>query len=137
MSILFLQNIEKRLTENREGLLLYLRNICQNILIFCNQSQNTSSGLKFPKVLTIKHNNQNDQILMGCIYIPPEYSKYSSEEAFTEIEEEMLTFSSNTNKIALVGDFNSRTSNLSDIVIVDDNLFNILDIVISRSGMVK
>jgi hypothetical protein len=74
---------------------------------------------------------------MGCIYIPPEYSKYSSEEAFTEIEEEMLTFSSNTNTIALVGDFNSRTSNLSDIVIVDDNLFNILDIVISRSGMVK
>ena len=84
-----------------------------------------------------KHNNQNDQILMGCIYIPPEYSNYSSEEAFTEIEEEMLTFSSNTDKIALVGDFNSRTSNLSDIVIVDDNLFDILDFVISRSGMVK
>jgi hypothetical protein len=41
---------------------------------------------------------------MACIYIPPEYSKYDSEKAFTEIEKEMLTFSSNNDKIVLIGD---------------------------------
>jgi hypothetical protein len=28
-------------------------------------------------------------MLLGCVYIPPENSKYSSEEAFIEIEDEL------------------------------------------------
>lgn len=71
----------------------------------------------------------NFKILFGCIYIPPENSKFSSVEAFTEIEDELVFFSGNNNKnIALVGDFNSRTGRLSDIVELDDSLFDILDI---------
>ena len=74
-------------------------------------------------------NNLNFKILFGCIYIPPENSKFSSVEAFTEIEDELVFFSGNNNKnIALVGDFNSRTGRLSDIVELDDSLFDILDI---------
>jgi hypothetical protein len=32
-------------------------------------------------------------MLLGCVYIPPENSKYSSEEAFIEAEDELLFFS--------------------------------------------
>ncbi|CAG2225518.1 C1QL [Mytilus edulis] len=71
----------------------------------------------------------SNKFLFGCIYIPPENSKYSSEEAFTEIEEELLFFSHDINNIALVSDFNSRTGHMSDIVEIDENLFDMLDIV--------
>ena len=67
-------------------------------------------------------------MLLGCVYIPPENSKYSSEEAFIEVEDELLFFSRDHKNIALAGDFNSRTSNVSDIVELDDNLFDMLDI---------
>ena len=50
----------------------------------------------------------DSKILFGCIYIPPENSKYSSEDAFVEIEDELALFSQNNKNIALIGDFNSR-----------------------------
>ena len=41
-----------------------------------------------------------------------------------------MSFSQNTKHIALVGDFNSRTSNLNDYILPDEELINeILDIV--------
>jgi hypothetical protein len=67
-------------------------------------------------------------MLLGCVYIPPENSKYSSEEAFIEVDDELLFFSRDHKHIALAGDFNSRTSNVSDIVELDDNRFDMLDI---------
>jgi hypothetical protein len=67
-------------------------------------------------------------MLLGCVYIPAENSKYSSEEAFIEVDDELLFFSRDHKHIALAGDFNSRTSNVSDIVELDDNLFDMLDI---------
>jgi hypothetical protein len=64
-----------------------------------------------------------------CI-IPPENRKYTSDSAFNEIENELMSFSQNTKHIALVGDFNSRTSNLNDYILPDEELINeILDIV--------
>ena len=41
-----------------------------------------------------------------------------------------MSFSQNTKHIALVGDFNSRTSNLTDYILPDEELINeILDII--------
>jgi hypothetical protein len=31
-------------------------------------------------------------LLLGCVYIPPENSKYASKEGFSEIEDEILSF---------------------------------------------
>jgi type II restriction/modification system DNA methylase subunit YeeA len=67
-------------------------------------------------------------MLLGCVYIPSENSKYSSEEVFIEVEDELLFFSRDHKNIAFADDFNSRTSNASDIVELDDNLFDMLDI---------
>jgi hypothetical protein len=44
------------------------------------------------------------------------------------VEDELLFYSRDHKNIALAVDFNSRTSNVSDIVELDDNLFDMLDI---------
>ena len=53
-----------------------------------------------------------NKILFGCVYIPPENTRYSSDNAFHELEGEMITFSRNSKHIFLLGDFNSRTSKM-------------------------
>lgn len=67
--------------------------------------------LKFPKtnselvqwVLISNEILQDDKdLLLGCVYIPPENSKYASKEGFSEIEDEILQLQSNTCNIALL-----------------------------------
>ena len=59
-----------------------------------------------------------NKILFGYVYIPPENTRYSSDNAFNELEDEMIKFSRNTKSIFLLGDFNSRTSKMLDFVII-------------------
>ena len=70
----------------------------------------------------------HSNFLSGCVYLPHESSKYSSEEAFIEIENEMIQFSNNHSNIVLVGDSNARSGKLYDIVEIDEDFFDILDI---------
>jgi hypothetical protein len=70
--------------------------------------------------------NIDKTLHLGCIYIPPENSLYSSDECFNEIETELLDLLSNDCTIALIGDFNSRTKNKDDYVKPDDNLLQLL-----------
>jgi hypothetical protein len=42
------------------------------------------------------------------VYVPPENSKYSSEEVFNEIENEYIDFSKNIEHLLLIGDYNAR-----------------------------
>jgi hypothetical protein len=44
------------------------------------------------------------------VYIPPEYSRYSSPDAFSQIENEYLEFTEKFKNICLIGDFNARTA---------------------------
>ena len=51
--------------------------------------------------------------LFGCVYIPPENTKYSSAEAYDEVENELLSLvKTNKSKVALIGDFNAKTGTL-------------------------
>ena len=64
---------------------------------------------------------------MGWVYIPPEFSKYSSDQSFSEVEDELIHFSTVTEQIALIGDFNARTSNDRDFVMQDEKLLKYLN----------
>ena len=55
-------------------------------------------------------------IIFGIVYIPPEYTKYTSDEAFNEIQQELLSFQNTTKYICLLGDFNARTGVENDFV---------------------
>ena len=62
--------------------------------------------------------------LCGVVYIPPEYSSYSVDNPFSEIEQELGQFSDIFSSIILFGDFNSRTRNMIDYVIPDLSIFH-------------
>ncbi|CAG2229155.1 unnamed protein product [Mytilus edulis] len=57
---------------------------------------------------------------MGIVYIPPENTRYTSENAMSEIEIEFLELQKNSNCIFLLGDFNSRTANEQDFFNISD-----------------
>ncbi|MEW8546103.1 MAG: hypothetical protein AB2693_21495 [Candidatus Thiodiazotropha sp.] len=59
-------------------------------------------------------------ILGGVVYIPPENTKYSVNEPFTELENEISVFSQRYKSIVLLGDFNARTSTRQDYIEVDE-----------------
>ena len=65
----------------------------------------------------------DNDVLLGCVYIPPEGSKYSNSEAFDEIESDLVSLVKKTDMHPfLIGDFNAKTSNLNDFIIPDDTL---------------
>lgn len=64
--------------------------------------------------------------ILGSVYISLEYTKYSSVESFTEIDE-LLTFCGTTQNVGIIGDFNSRISNATDYIAMDESLVNNLD----------
>ena len=95
--------------------------------------------LKFPKTnselvqwMLISNEILQDikDLLLGCVYILPENSKYASKEDLTEIEDEILQLQSNNCNIALLGDFNTKTKTLDDYVVLDDSYLKFLMILI-------
>jgi hypothetical protein len=75
--------------------------------------------------MRFEKSGDNKTLLLGCIYIPPENSLYSSDECFNAIETEMCNLLTNDCTIALIGDFNSRTKNKDEkkikLVIIINN----------------
>jgi hypothetical protein len=65
---------------------------------------------------------------MGCVYIPPENTKYSSTDAFSDIENEMFNLVKNGEHVSLLGDFNAKSGKLSDYVKPDEELLDIFDL---------
>ena len=53
-------------------------------------------GSKFRK------NYLDEDVIFGIVYIPPEYTVYSSIDAFSEIENEYLTLQRNNNNIVFL-----------------------------------
>lgn len=99
--------------------------------------KNTGKLLKFHKSesefvqwleILCDASKEGNNILVGGIYVPPAYSKYSDDDAFQEIEDELISFSNNKQNIILVGDFNARTADLPDYTVPEENLHAILDI---------
>ena len=60
-------------------------------------------------------------VIFGIIYIPPESSKYATDDAFSEIEMEFQRLNRNSNFVCLLGDMNARTGNLPDFLEQEDN----------------
>ena len=70
----------------------------------------------------------NSDLLLGIVYIPPEYSRYSSPDAFSQIENEYLEFTEKFKNICLIGDFNARTAEDDEFITLDENtLFETFD----------
>ena len=62
-------------------------------------------------------------MLFGIVYIPPEYTFYSSNDAFNELQNEYANFSRNYKYISLLGDFNGRTADDDDFIFMDELIY--------------
>ena len=69
-----------------------------------------------------KEHNTKEDIVFIVIYKPPQDSRYADPDILNYIENHVIHLSKNPKtKFCLVGDFNDRTGNLSE-VIIDDTL---------------
>ncbi len=64
--------------------------------------------------------NSNDDVICGAVYIPPERTKYASNDPFTELQREINMFSNKYKHMLLIGDMNSRTGHLNEVTHIDD-----------------
>ena len=66
-----------------------------------------------------------EDAILGVVYIPPEGSRYSTNDCFLEIEQELINITNGNNCVCLFGDFNSRTGHLEDFFTPDHFLSNV------------
>ena len=85
---------------------------------YISEIESKSKYIKWFKI--DKHIFEHD-ILFEIVYIPPESSVYCTGDPFAEIEQEYLRFGYSYEHVCLLGDFNSRTSNCDDFVIIDSD----------------
>jgi hypothetical protein len=70
----------------------------------------------------------NNDLLLGCVYIPLENSLCSSMDAFLDNENELVNFIEKDMKCVLVGDFNAKTAVLEDFSEPDETFLNVMDV---------
>ena len=63
--------------------------------------------------------NTDEDVYCGNIYIPPQGSKFASQDPYLEIQTELNEHCSDNKYILLLGDFNSRTGTSPDNTITD------------------
>jgi hypothetical protein len=70
------------------------------------------------------------KLLLGCAYVSPEGSGYSSLNSFDEIENDIINFAAahENMKICLTGDFNAKTACENDLIEFDHDLFDAIDV---------
>ena len=114
-------HVKNRTNCNRKsgGIVVIYKQALAKHIIFLNCDSQFFLWFDIVKVLPIPN-----KILFGCLYISPDNTRYSSDNAFNELEGKMIKFSRNTKHIFLLGDFNSRTLKMLDFVIPDDTRHN-------------
>ena len=65
----------------------------------------------------------DEDVLIGVVYLPPEFTSYSSQKAFNDIDFDIRNFSRSYKYISLAGDFNASTAELKDFSVFTENDF--------------
>ena len=65
----------------------------------------------------------DENVLIGVVYIPPECTSYSSQEAFNDIYFDIRYFSRLYEYIILAGNCNARITELNDFSVFTENYF--------------
>jgi len=80
--------------------------------------------LKISKILV----GTDEDVYFGIVYIPPENSKYCNNNDLNMFYAELELYNNNNKHVAMMGDFNARTSNKLDVAISDERIFEALDL---------
>ena len=113
--------IRKGCIRKSGGITVIYKQSLSNIITF------HESDCNYVQWMSIKNEHDSTNMLIGCIYIPPENSLYTSKDAFDDLEKEFMNFLGNYDKFALIGDFNARTSTLSDFIELDNDFYELIE----------
>ena len=102
------------------GIALAVKNTISKYVTILSSDSNLVLWFKLSRQIA----NLEADILCGVVYIPPEYTKYSSADPFTEIQNELDSFKHNFSQVLLFGDFNARTGKLNEFVTPDSFLLD-------------
>jgi exonuclease III len=120
----FFQKSRKIVKRSSGGVAIFIKNeLCKFISILETDSD-FSLWFKCDKILT----GYPHDTLYCVVYIPPENSNYSSLSLFDNLEEDFLSIHNNES-VCILGDFNSRTKDLSDLIGIDPDLIVKIDYV--------
>ena len=97
---------------------MYVRN---SLSTYIDLIENNSEYITWIK-LNPKLANNDEPIILGSIYLPPESSRFLNEDYFDEFENEISEKCSNYKYVYLIGDTNSRTGQHADYVTSDPHL---------------
>ena len=98
------------------GIGVYVRtSIAKHVEVISNDSE-YALWLTIHKTLTEFPEN----MILGAIYLPPENSRFLNDDDLNSLENEISEMANNHKYIMLAGDFNARTSSLSDFIPADN-----------------
>ena len=60
-----------------------------------------------------KFENHDEDLECGIVYIPPQGTKYASDDPYLEMQEEIFRYCLDSKNVLLLGDFNSRCKKIT------------------------
>lgn len=114
----------KKFTKKSGGMIIVFKKYLCNFIEFVDSDSDFVQWLILKNIFGTSDKN----VLMGCVYIPPENTRYYSEDAINEIESEMFNFCKNDEIVCILGDFNAKTGTIDDYVKPDESLLDIFDL---------
>ena len=117
---IYTKNRVSRSRVSSGGIALAVKRSISNYVTVIDTNCKLVLWFKLSKLLT----HYESDILCGIIYIPPESTRYSSHDPFTEIQSELDEFKGNYGHFILFGDFNARTGTKNEFVEADDFLLD-------------
>lgn len=118
---IFYNNREKLPRRRSGGIVLLVKN---DIAHYVKVDNHKLSKLILWFTLSHEILNLEKDINFGVVYIPPQGSKYASDDPYMELQREILRYCPSSDQTILMGDFNSRTGENDDFCLLDDHMRN-------------
>ena len=107
---------KERYLRKSGGIEFLVRNdLCRHVT-FIDPDNEYVAWLKIRK--TFQH--QNDDIIVGSVYIPPQRSQFFTADEYEGFEREVTSVCGSYDSVYLMGDFNAQTGTLEDFTSPDD-----------------
>lgn len=121
---LYTKNRESKSRVASGGIALAVKKSFLNHITIINTDSSLVLWFRLSKNLT----HFDSDTLCGVTYIPPEYTKYSVTEPFTEIQGELDKLIGDFDSCLIFGDFNARTGTQNEFIDADEYLLKELNL---------
>lgn len=120
----YISKVRKKCKKSSGGIVIMYKKSLETFLEFPNTECEYVQWLKIKKGLLF----EDKDVLLGCVYLPPENTKHTSPEAFEAIDDEFNKLATASTYGAFLGDFNSKIGKLQDYTVPDELLLDVLDL---------